>query len=63
LRTPQLIADLQNSFKVLYNKNVELATIRHYNQETIERVTKDKEILLELKSRNTVQLVMKNKNK
>jgi len=63
LRTPQLIADLQNSYKVLFNKNVELATIRHYNQETIERVTKDKEILLELKSRNTVQLVMKNKNK
>jgi aspartate kinase len=63
LRTPQLIADLQISYKVLFNKNVELATIRHYNQETIERVTKDKEILLELKSRNTVQLVMKNKNK
>jgi aspartate kinase len=63
LRTPQLIADLQNSYKVLFNKNVELATIRHYNQETIERVSKDKEILLELKSRNTVQLVMKNKNK
>ncbi|MFN4233645.1 MAG: aspartate kinase [Bacteroidia bacterium] len=61
IRIPKLIADLQKTFKVLYNKNVELATIRHYNQETIERVSKDKEILLELKSRNTVQLVMKNK--
>lgn len=61
IRIPKLINDLQKSFKVLYNKNVELATIRHYNQETIERVSVDKEILLELKSRNTVQLVMKNK--
>lgn len=61
IRIPNLIADLQHSFKVLYNKNVELATIRHYNQETIERVSTNKEILLELKSRNTVQLVMKNK--
>ncbi len=59
IRIPQLIADLQKTFKVLYNKGVELATIRHYNQETIERVSVDKEILLELKSRNTVQLVMK----
>jgi aspartate kinase len=61
IRMPQLIADLQKTFKVLYNKGLELATIRHYNQETIERVSVDKEILLELKSRNTVQLVMKNK--
>lgn len=61
IRIPKLITDLQKTFKVLYNKNVELATIRHYNQETMERVSKDKEILLELKSRNTVQLVMKNK--
>lgn len=61
IRIPKLINDLQKSFKVLYNKNVELATIRHYNQETIERVSVDKEILLELKSRNTVQIVMKNK--
>lgn len=61
IRIPQLIADLQKTFKVLYNKGVELATIRHYNQQTIERVSVDKEILLELKSRNTVQLVMKNK--
>jgi aspartate kinase len=61
IRIPKLISDLQKSFKVLYNKNVELATIRHYNHETIERVSVDKEILLELKSRNTVQLVMKNK--
>lgn len=61
IRIPKLIADLQKTFKVLYNKGVELATIRHYNQETIERVSVDKEILLELKSRNTVQLVMKNK--
>lgn len=59
IRIPQLIADLQKTFKVLYNKGVELATIRHYNQQTIERVSVDKEILLELKSRNTVQLVMK----
>ncbi len=54
-----LIARLQKNYKVLYNSGIELITIRHYNDATIERVCINKEILLEVKSRNTVQLVVK----
>jgi len=56
----KLISDLSNDFTVKYNKNLELVTIRYYNQQTIDRVTVDKDILLEVKSRHTCQMVMKN---
>jgi aspartate kinase len=56
-----LLADLSATYKVKYNTNLELVTIRYYNQETIDRVTVDKDIILEVKSRHTCQMVMKNK--
>ena len=57
-KTVPLIDELQKQFKVLYNTGVELLTIRNYDQETINKLTENKNILLELKSRNTAQLVM-----
>ncbi|MDQ1139122.1 aspartate kinase [Pedobacter agri] len=57
----KLINDLSTEFTIKYNKGLELVTIRYYNQNTIDRVTVDKEILLEVKSRHTCQMVMKNK--
>jgi aspartate kinase len=56
-----LLLDLSKTYRVKYNMGLELVTIRYYNQETLERVTLDKEILLEVKSRHTCQMVMKNK--
>lgn len=56
-----LISDLSIHYKVKYNTGLELVTIRYYNQQTIERVTINKNILLEVKSRNTCQIVMRNK--
>ena len=53
------IDELRIKYKVLYNENLELCTIRYYNQQTIDRVTEKKQVLLEQKSRYTVQLVMK----
>lgn len=58
-KIPLLVKTLQADYKVLYNENLELITIRHYDQQTINRVSVDKEVILELKSRNTVQLVVK----
>jgi aspartate kinase len=58
-RIPPLIGKLQKKFSVLYNAGLELITIRHYDQATIDRVCVKKEVLLEQKSRNTVQLVVK----
>jgi aspartate kinase len=56
-----LIADLSNNYHIKYNTGLELVTIRYYNQQTIDRVTLNKEILLEIKSRHTCQVLMKNK--
>lgn len=53
-----LVEDLQHTFKVLYNSNLELMTVRYYTPETIASLTKNKIILLEQKSRFTVQMVM-----
>ncbi len=56
-----LMADLSAGYKVKYNTGVELVTIRYYNQKTIDRVTLNKNVLLEVKSRHTCQIVMRDK--
>jgi aspartate kinase len=58
-KIPELIGELKKDFKVLYNENLRLVTVRHYYQSTIDKLTKDKTILLEQRSRHTAQLVMK----
>lgn len=59
-KTEAIVKELQKEFRVLYNENVELVTIRYYDQATIDRVTIDKKVLVEVKSRYTAQLVLKN---
>jgi aspartate kinase len=54
-----LIEELKKEFKVLYNENLQLFTIRHYNQEILDKLLEDKTLLLEQKSRHTAQLVAK----
>jgi aspartate kinase len=54
----ELIASLKVNFKVLYNKNLQLITIRNYTEKDIQRLTKDKKIFIEQRSRNTVQFVI-----
>jgi len=54
-----LITHLQKKFKVSYNKNVSLYTIRHFNQQAIEEVLNNAEVLLEQRTRETVQFVVK----
>lgn len=53
-----LIVDLQKDFEVYYNKKLSLYTIRHYTKDSINNFLNGKEILLEQKSRNTLQLVI-----
>lgn len=57
-----LVERLRKQFKVLYNAGLELITIRYYDQPTIDRVMIDKKLLLEVKSRHTVQLVVAKEN-
>ena len=52
---------LENDYIVKYNTNLELVTIRHYDQKTIDFVTREKEILLEQKTRSTARFVLGNR--
>lgn len=54
-----LLQDLRQHFKVLYNTGVQLMTIRNYNPETVARLSENKVILIEQRSRHTHQMVMK----
>jgi aspartate kinase len=55
-----LFDELGKNYKIRYNKGLELITIRHYDQATIDRVMEDgKSILLEMKSRLTAQFVVR----
>ncbi len=54
----ELLSDLRNSFRVLYNENLELITIRHYNEIAIAKMLNGRKVLMEQRSRNTVQFVV-----
>ncbi|MET4081872.1 aspartate kinase [Pedobacter sp. UYP30] len=56
----KLLEVLSTDFMVKYNRDLELVTIRYYDEQTIARTIVNKEILLEVKSRHTCQMVMKN---
>jgi aspartate kinase len=59
-RVTPLLDMLRQDFRVSYNDGLELITIRYYDPGTIERVLVNKRLLLEQKSRYTVQLVVGN---
>jgi aspartate kinase len=54
-----VLSELQKNYTLRYNENVELITIRHYNPAAIRNIVKEREILMEQKTRNTIQLVLK----
>ena len=57
-KVPALIDALKKEYQVLYNDDLTLYTIRHYNDDSMAKLLKGKKLLLEQKSRNTVQLVV-----
>lgn len=57
----KLVKLFGENYEVKFNEGLELVTIRHYDEATIKRVTVDKEILLEQRTRQTIRIVMKNK--
>jgi aspartate kinase len=54
-----LLSSLKDDYSIIYNENAELLSIRHYNQEAIDRITKDRDILLQQRTRSTVRFVVK----
>lgn len=55
---PTLIEKLNNMFRVRYNENLQLITIRYYNQQVIDHIVAGRTILLEQRSRTTEQLIV-----
>ncbi len=58
-RFKKLLQALTADFKVKYNDNLTLVTVRHYSQASLKELTEGKTILMEQLSRNTIQLVIK----
>ena len=57
-RFANLLKDLQEEFFVRYNMEKKLITIRHYTPEAIEQVIGNQHVILEQKSRSTLQVVI-----
>ena len=53
-----LIERLKSMFRVRYNENLQLITIRYYTQEVIDSIVAARPILLEQRSRTTEQLIV-----
>ena len=56
----KLVKDLNAKYKVLYNKNVTLYTIRHFTDEAVKEIEKGKKIFIKQLSRETAQIVVQN---
>ena len=55
----QLASDASEIFDVEVEKDLTLLTIRHYDDATISSMTKDKQIVLEQKTQETIQVLMR----
>ena len=53
-----LIERLKSMFRVRYNENLQLITIRYYTQQVIDSIVAGRPILLEQRSRSTEQLIV-----
>jgi aspartate kinase len=58
-RFKKLLTDFSADFKLKYNNNLTLITVRHYQPSSLKELTEGKTVLLEQLSRNTVQMVVK----
>jgi aspartate kinase len=56
--TSRLIERLKDMFRVRYNDNLQLITIRYYTQPVIDSIVAGRPILLEQRSRLTEQLIV-----
>ncbi len=58
-KVESFIKDNKSDFSVVYNENAELLSIRHYTPDSVEKLIKDREILLEQRTRSTVRFVVR----
>ncbi len=61
-KIPNLLDILNKKFDVYYNQDLTLITIRHYTDLIVSDFLKGKDIILEQRTRSTLQLIMKSGN-
>jgi aspartate kinase len=59
MRVQRLLALLQGQFRVQYNSELTLFTIKHYDAASIERLTGGRTLLLEQRTRSTFQFLVR----
>jgi len=62
-RIPGILADLEKDFRVRCTYNLELITIRYYDDATISRVLVNKDLLLTQRTKSIIQMVVRDKGK
>jgi len=63
VKIPRMLSVLKKEYQTRYNEDLELITIRHYQPETLATYFGSRNILMEQKSRNTLQVVMEKQEK
>jgi aspartate kinase len=58
-RISMVLTDLEKDFRVTSTAGLELITIRYFDSETINRVLVNKDMVLTQKTRNTIQMVVR----
>jgi aspartate kinase len=58
-KTDALISSMSNEYEIRYNTGLTLITIKNYSEELIEEMSRDKELLLEQRTRHTYQIVVR----
>lgn len=59
LKVKPLIGFLAKDYEVRYNENLELFTVRHYTEAAIRQILQGKAVIMEVRSRNTCQMVVR----
>lgn len=58
-KLPDLLNRLKGKFKVVHQEGVSLYTIRHFDTNSIKKIQNSKEVLLEQRAKETLQMVVK----
>jgi aspartate kinase len=59
MKVPRFIEKLSSKYVVKYNESLKLLTIRHYNDQVIDKLVNTSQVLVEQKSRQTARFVLK----
>ncbi|MBE0675741.1 MAG: aspartate kinase [Bacteroidales bacterium] len=58
-RIKGLLEEMGDEFRIVYNEDVEIITIRHYTQAAIDKMIAGRQVMIEQRTRRTVRFVLK----